>query len=59
VQQIAKAIADALQRPDVKSRLTGLDLFYEGLSGAAASKRLAELNARYGAIVKATGMKVE
>jgi tripartite-type tricarboxylate transporter receptor subunit TctC len=59
VQQIAKAIADALQRPDVKSRLTGLDLFYEGLSGAAASKRLAELNARYGAIVKATSMKVE
>jgi tripartite-type tricarboxylate transporter receptor subunit TctC len=59
VQQIAKAIADALQRPDVKSRLTGLDLFYEGLTGAAASKRLAELNARYGAIVKATGMKVE
>lgn len=59
VQQIAKAVADALQRPDVKSRLTGLDLFYEGLSGAAASKRLAELNARYGAIVKATGMKVE
>ncbi|HSX94800.1 MAG TPA: tripartite tricarboxylate transporter substrate binding protein [Hydrogenophaga sp.] len=59
VQQIAKAIADALQRPDVKSRLSGLDLFYEGLSGAAASKRLAELNARYGAIVKATGMKVE
>ncbi len=59
VQQIAKAIADALQRPDVKARLTNLDLFYEGLSGAAASKRLAELNARYGAIVKATGMKVE
>lgn len=59
VQQIAKAIADALQRPDVKTRLTGLDLFYEGLTGNAASKRLADLNARYGAIVKATGMKVE
>lgn len=59
VQQMAKAVGDALQRPDVKARLSNLDLFYEGLSGAAAAKRLADLNARYGAIVKATGMKVE
>lgn len=59
VQQIAKAIGDALQRPDVKARMTNLDLFPEGLTGAAASKRLADMNARYGALVKATGMKVE
>ena len=59
VQQIGKAIAETLQRPDVKARMNGLDLFYEGLTGAAASQRLADLNARYGAIVKATGMKVE
>ena len=59
VQQIAKAIGDALQRPDVKARMTSLDLFPEGLTGAAASKRLADMNARYGALVKATGMKVE
>ncbi|NIM43384.1 MAG: tripartite tricarboxylate transporter substrate binding protein [Hydrogenophaga sp.] len=59
VQQIAKAIADALQRPDVKARMASLDLFSEGLTGAAASKRLADMNARYGALVKATGMKVE
>lgn len=59
VQTMAKAIADALQRPDVKTRMTGLDLFYEGLTGATAAKRLTDLNARYGQLVKATGMKVE
>lgn len=59
VQQMAKAIGDALQRPDVKARMNGLDLFYEGLTGAAAAKRLGDLNARYGQLVKATGMKVE
>jgi len=59
VQAMGKAIADALQRPDVQARLLGLDLFYEGLQGAAAAQRLAELNTRYGALVKTTGMKVE
>jgi len=59
VQAMGKAIADALQRPDVQARMLNLDLFPEGLQGAAAAKRLAELNARYGALVKATGMKVE
>ncbi len=59
VQQMAKAIGDALQRPDVKARLANLDLFHEGLTGAAAAKRLSELNTRYGQLVKATGMKVE
>lgn len=59
VQQMAKAIGDALQRPDVKARLAYLDLFHEGLTGAAAVKRLSELNTRYGQLVKATGMKVE
>lgn len=59
VQTIGKAIAEALQRPDVQSRLASLDLFYVGLTGAAATQRLAELRERYGAIVSATGMKVE
>jgi tripartite-type tricarboxylate transporter receptor subunit TctC len=59
VQAMGKAIADALQRPDVQARMLNLDLFPEGLQGAAAARRLAELNARYGALVKATGMKVE
>jgi tripartite-type tricarboxylate transporter receptor subunit TctC len=57
VQTLAKGIADALQRPDARARLKNLDLFYEGQTGAAAAQRLARTNARYGEIVRATGMK--
>ena len=59
VQLLQKAFAEALADPDVKKRLEGLDLFYEGLTGAAADRRLAELSQRYGRIIQATGMKVE
>lgn len=59
VQAIQKAMGDALARPDVRARLDGLDLHYEGLTGAAASKRLADLSDRYGKVIRATGMKVE
>lgn len=57
VQTLARGIADALQRPDVKARLKNLDLFYEGQTGEAAARRLARMNARYGELVRATGMK--
>jgi tripartite-type tricarboxylate transporter receptor subunit TctC len=59
VQAIQKAMADALARADVRARLDGLDLHYEGLVGAAAGKRLAELSERYGKVIRVTGMKVE
>jgi tripartite-type tricarboxylate transporter receptor subunit TctC len=59
VQAIQKAIGDALARADVRTRLEGLDLHYEGLTGAAAGKRLADLSERYGKVIRATGMKVE
>ena len=59
VQTLAKGITDALQRPDVKERMKGLDLFFEGQTGAAAAQRLADLNTRYGQIVRATGMKAD
>ena len=59
VQAIQKAMADALARADVRARLEGLDLHYEGLAGAAAGKRLAELSDRYGKVIRVTGMKVE
>ncbi len=59
VQALAKGITDALQRPDVKERMKGLDLFFEGQTGAAAAKRLADLNARYGQVVRSTGMKAD
>lgn len=59
VHAIQKAIGDALARPDVRARLDGLDLHYEGLTGAVAGKRLADLSDRYGKVIRATGMKVE
>jgi tripartite-type tricarboxylate transporter receptor subunit TctC len=59
VQTLAKGITEALQRPDVQERMKGLDLFFEGQTGAAAAQRLADLNARYGQVVRATGMKAD
>lgn len=59
VQTLSRGITDALQRPDVKERMKGLDLFFEGQTGAAAAKRLADLNARYGQVVRSTGMKAD
>ncbi len=59
VQTLNKAMADALQRPDIQARLANLDLVQEGQSGAEARKRLADLSARYARVVKATGMQAE
>jgi tripartite-type tricarboxylate transporter receptor subunit TctC len=59
VQVLQQGIADALARAEVRQRLVNLDLFYEGLTGAAAAKRLAELSDRYGKVIRATNMKVE
>ena len=59
VQALQKAMADALARPEVRARLENLDLHYEGLAGAAAGKRLADLSDRYGKVIRTTGMKVE
>jgi tripartite-type tricarboxylate transporter receptor subunit TctC len=59
VQVLQRAVADALARPDMKERMTALDLQYEGLAGAAANKRLADLSERYARVIRATGMKVE
>ena len=59
VQTLQKGFADALAQPQVKQRLLDLDLVHEGLTGAAASKRLADLSARYERVIRATGMHVE
>jgi len=59
VQLLQQAMKDALQKPEVQARMANLDLFYEGLAGEAAQRRLAELSARYARTVKATGMKAE
>ncbi len=59
VQLLQKAFSDALKRPDTQAQLISMDLFYEGLTGADAAKRLADLSQRYARTIKATGMKVE
>ena len=59
VQLLQKAFTDALKRPDTQAQLASMDLFYEGLTGPEAVKRLSDLSQRYGRIIKSTGMKVE
>lgn len=59
VQTLQQAFVEALAQPELRQRLANLDLFYEGLTGDAAVKRLADLSARYGRVIQATGMKVE
>jgi len=59
VQLLQKAFNDALKRPETQAQLHGMDLFYEGLTGQDAVKRLSEQSQRYGRVVKSTGMKVE
>ncbi|MCF8147430.1 MAG: tripartite tricarboxylate transporter substrate binding protein [Sulfuritalea sp.] len=59
VQVLQKAFTDALKRPETQAQLVSMDLFYEGLTGPEAVKRLSDLSQRYGRIIKSTGMKVE
>jgi tripartite-type tricarboxylate transporter receptor subunit TctC len=59
VQILQNAMKEALLRPDIQARLANLDLFYEGLLGEAAQKRMNDLSTRYARIVKATGMQPE
>jgi tripartite-type tricarboxylate transporter receptor subunit TctC len=54
-----KAVIDVLAQPSLRERLVQLDMVYEGLTDAAATKRLTDLSTRYAKIVKATNMKVE
>jgi tripartite-type tricarboxylate transporter receptor subunit TctC len=59
VQTLQHAIGEAMTSPAIHARLDSLDLHYEGTTGAAAAKRLADLSDRYGKVIRATGMKVE
>ncbi len=59
VQLLQKSFTDALKRPDTQAQLANMDLFYEGLAGQDAVKRLSDQSQRYGRVVKSTGMKVE
>lgn len=57
VQTLANGINAALKRPELQARMNSLDLFFEGTTGAAAAQRLASMSARYGQIVRNTGMQ--
>ncbi len=59
MQTIARAILEVMTRPELQSRLNELDMAYEGLSGAAAARRLERLYEHYGRVIRATGMKVD
>ncbi len=59
VQVLQKAFTEAFKRADTQAQLTGMDLFFEGLTGSAAVRRLSEQSQRYGRVVQSTGMKVE
>jgi len=59
VQVLQRAVTEALARPELKARMATLDMQYEGLAGAAALRRMAELSERYGRVIRATGMKVD
>ena len=59
MQIMAKAITDAMARPEQQARLNELDMAYEGLTGSAAATRLKKLSDQYGRIIRATGMKVD
>jgi tripartite-type tricarboxylate transporter receptor subunit TctC len=59
VQLLQKTFTDALKRPDTQAQLASMDLFYEGLAGREAVKRLSDQSQRYSRVVKSTGMKVE
>jgi tripartite-type tricarboxylate transporter receptor subunit TctC len=59
MQTMAKAITDAMARPEQQARLNELDMAYEGLTGSAATARLKKLSDHYGRVIRATGMKVD
>jgi tripartite-type tricarboxylate transporter receptor subunit TctC len=56
---LREAMGEALIKPDVREQLKNLDLFREGLTGAAAQARLTAQGERFARIIKATGMKIE
>ncbi|SEF24303.1 tripartite tricarboxylate transporter substrate binding protein [Variovorax sp. NFACC27] len=59
MQTLRGSLQKALALPEIKSRLSSLDMVPLGETGGAASEHLAASQARYGRIVKATGMKVD
>lgn len=59
MQSMQTALINVLNTPEMRKRLSELDMVYEGLTGAAAAKRLNDLSTKYARIAKQTGMKPE
>ncbi|RSZ39923.1 MULTISPECIES: tripartite tricarboxylate transporter substrate binding protein [unclassified Variovorax] len=59
MQTLRASLQKAMVLPEIKSRLSSLDMVPLSETGSAASEHLAASQARYGRIVKATGMKVD
>ncbi len=59
VDRLAAAFKEALDEPALVERMKTLDLFRDGQSGEAASRRLAELSAQYQRLTGQIGLKVE
>ncbi|WP_076999244.1 tripartite tricarboxylate transporter substrate binding protein [Variovorax sp. KK3] len=59
MQTLRSALTSAMALPEIKSRLATLDMVAVGETGDDAVRHLAASQARYGKIVKATGMKVD
>jgi len=56
---LQKHVLAALAQPQVQEQLRALDLNVEGVVGDAAARRLADLSAAYGRLIRSTGMKIE
>lgn len=59
VEVLQKSIAETVAQPDYQERMQTLDIGRSPLSGPAITARLADMRARYAAIVKQTGMRSE
>ena len=59
VQKIQQALLQAAKDPQLQERLRNNDLYYEGLVGDAAARRLQAQADRNRAVIQATGMKME
>ena len=59
VRQIQQALLQAAKDPQLQERLRNNDLYYEGLVGDAAARRLQAQADRNRAVIQATGMKME
>lgn len=59
MQTLRQALHKAMTLPEIKARLASLDTVALAETDAAATTRLATAQARYGRIVKSTGMKVD